>query len=183
MLTLNDGRKKLYQWDANRKATVNIECDVVHFSNLKYGKALGVEVKNGVVDIPNKFLESGADINCWAFVQDDAGSYTRQEHTLKVIKRPKPSDYVYTETEVITIQNAVENALQEAKESGDFRGEKGDKGDKGDRGEQGEKGEKGEQGEQGVKGDAYVLTAADKAEIVSSVLSALPVYKGEVIPL
>ena len=30
MLTLNDGRKELYQWDTGRAATVDIDCDIVH---------------------------------------------------------------------------------------------------------------------------------------------------------
>ena len=134
MLTLNDGRKELYQWDTGRTATVAIECDVVHFANLKCGESLAVEVKAGEVSIPNKLLTSGAPIYCWAFAKDDSGSYTKKEQTLAVTKRAKPSDYVYTETEVITIKTAVENALQEAKESGDFKGEKGDKGDTGENG-------------------------------------------------
>ena len=55
-------------------------------------------------------------------------------------------------------QNA--DALDEiatARANGEFKGEKGDKGD---------------------KGDDYVLTAADKSEMVSSVLSKLPTWTG-----
>ena len=128
MLTLNDGRKELYQWDTGRTATVDIECDVVHFANLQYGESLAVEVKEGKVDIPNKLLTSGAQIYCWAFVKDESGAYTKKEQAFDVIKRAKPSDYVYTETEVITIKTAVENALQEAKESGEFKGDNGQNG-------------------------------------------------------
>ena len=53
----------------------------------------------------------------------------------------------------------VRTALQEAKDSGEFKGDKGDKGDTGSTGPQGEKGEPGPmgetgpQGEQGPKGD------------------------------
>ena len=61
-------------------------------------------------------------------MKDEGGAYTKKEQTLDVVKRAKPSDYVYTETEVISIQTAVENALQEAKESGEFKGDKGDAG-------------------------------------------------------
>lgn len=102
MLTLNDGRKEMYQWDIGRIATIDVECDVVHFSNLKYGASLAVEVKNGEVAIPNKLLTSGEHIYCWAFVEDENGKYTKQEQTLNVNKRAKPSDYVYTETETLT---------------------------------------------------------------------------------
>lgn len=129
MLTLNDGRKELYQWDTGRTATVDIECDVVHFANLKYGESLAVEVKGGKVAIPNKLLMSGEPIYCWAFVKDENGAYTKKEQTFVVTKRAKPSDYVYTETDVITVKTAVDKDLEEAKERGDFKGEKGDKGD------------------------------------------------------
>ena len=54
---------------------------------------------------------------------------------------------------------AVEDALTEAKNSGDFKGDKGDKGDT------------------PVKGTDY-WTAADKQGIVSDVLAALPTWEG-----
>ena len=152
MLVLNDGRKQLYQWDTGRTASVSIDCDIVHFSNLTYGEALAVQVKNGEVEIPNQLLANGSPVHCWAFILDENGAYTKQEQTIDVIKRGKPSDYVYTQTEVITIQAAVENALEKAKESGDFKGDKGDKGEKGEKGEQGERGLQGVQGIQGERG-------------------------------
>lgn len=145
MLTLNDGRNKLYQWDTGRVATVNTDCDAVHFSNFKYGNSLSVAVKNGTVAIPNQLLLSSAPLYCWAFATDDNGAYTKKEQQLEVIKRAKPSNYVYTETEVVTIQTAVEDALKKAKESGEFDGKDGE------------------------KGDSYVLTSADKAEISSNI--------------
>ena len=53
------------------------------------------------------------------------------------------------------------------------------KGDKGDTGEKGEKGTDGKDGYTPQKGVDY-YTDADKAEMVSTVLAALPVYGGEV---
>ena len=72
-----------------------------------------------------------------------------------------------------------------------IKGVKGDKGDKGDTGATGATGEQGPQGIQGpagadgadgytpVKGKDY-FTDSDKAEMVSSVIAALPVYDGSV---
>ena len=60
------------------------------------------------------------------------------------------------------LTSAVETALEEAKASGEFKGEKGDKGDKGDTPQ---------------KGIDY-YTAADKTEMVNMVLSALPTWEG-----
>lgn len=168
MLTLNDGREELYQYDTGRIATVAIECDVVHFSCLTHGNALAVKVKDGVVEIPNDLLMLGADIHAWAFVVDDKGGYTKKEQVLKVKKRPKPSDYVYTNTEIITIETAVNDALEKAKESGEFDGEKGEKGDTG---------EKGADGKTPEKGVDY-FTEAEKQEIVTDVINALPEWQG-----
>ena len=169
MLTLNDGRKELYQWDTGRTATVNVECDVVHFSCLNYGNAPAVNVKDGVVEIPNDLLMIGADIYAWAFVVDSEGGYTKQEQTLTVNKRPKPSNYVYTQTEVITIETAVKDALEKAKESGDF---------KGDNGKDGKDGKDGVDGKDGADGEDYVLTDADKDEIADIVIDILPKWNG-----
>ena len=138
MLVLNDGRKKLYQWDTGRVATVSVDCDVVHFSNLNFGGSVSIEVAEGQVKIPNQLLTSGADVYCWAVVEDENGYFTKKEQIIEVIRRPKPSDYIYNETEVIGVQAAVKNALEEAKESGDFKGD---------------------------PGDDYVLTEDDKTEI------------------
>lgn len=69
-----------------------------------------------------------------------------------------------------------------------LKGEKGDKGDKGDPGENGKNGKDGTNGANGkdgadgytpIKGTDY-FTEADKAEMVSSVIAALPVYDGSV---
>lgn len=65
-------------------------------------------------------------------------------------------------------------------------GAKGDKGDTGPAGKDGTNGKDGADGQPGkdgktpVKGTDY-FTEADKAEMVSAVISALPVYNGEVV--
>ena len=63
-----------------------------------------------------------------------------------------------------------------------IKGVKGDKGDKGEAGESGKDGANGKDGADGytpVKGKDY-FTDSDKAEMVSSVIAALPVYDGSV---
>ena len=44
---------------------------------------------------------------------------------------------------------------------------------KGDKGDKGVKGDKGDQGNKGDQGDAYIITEADKKEIVNDVLLSL----------
>jgi hypothetical protein len=151
-LTLDDGREKLFQWDTGRIATVTLEeVNEVHFANLKYGKSFTVEIENGKAIIPDEVLQTGEPIYCWAYVGTVSSGYTYKEQFFVVKKRPKPADYVYTPTEIQSFENLakevkeiipveVENALEEAKASGDFKGDKGDKGEKGDPGEKGEPG-------------------------------------------
>ena len=59
----------------------------------------------------------------------------------------------------------------------DLKGEKGDKGDTGPQGDTGETGATGVDGYTPVKGTDY-YTEADKAEMVSAVLAALPTWTG-----
>lgn len=100
MLTLTDGRDKLYQWDTDVFATVDDESiNEVHFSHLWYGENYNVEVKNGTVRVPDEVLQNGADIYVWAYIATENGGVTKRDCTLNVTKRPKPNDYVYTATE------------------------------------------------------------------------------------
>ena len=103
VLKLKDGRKKLYQWDVGVVADVTDEnINEVHFSNLRYGVSFNIEVQNGTVTIPPEVLQSGAGVFCWAFVRRENGGYTKKEQVFNVEKRPRPADYIYKPTDVLT---------------------------------------------------------------------------------
>lgn len=144
MIKLNDGRNELWQWDTGRVLTVTEECDIMHFANLMYGNAIPVQVVDGLVNIPDELLQTGADLICWCFIGNPENGYTKLTKTFEVNKKPKPNDYVFTPTEQITIkdliqrveaaedyvspeniQTRIDDALLEAKESGEFDGEDG----------------------------------------------------------
>lgn len=79
-----------------------------------------------------------------------------------------------------TLSEAINTALALAKESGAFKGEPGEPGPQGPQGEPGYPGAPGEKGDPGYtpqKGTDY-YTETDKAEMVNSVLSALPTWTG-----
>lgn len=103
MIKLADGRGHLYQWDTGRQ----VECDAeqVHFSNHHYGTSIDVDVKDGKATIPNQLLTSATPLKAWAWVKDGSGEYTKEEQIFLVAKRNKPSDYVYTPTEIKTWQD------------------------------------------------------------------------------
>lgn len=123
----------LYQWEAGRKIQIiplpKMHINAVHFSNFGDSEALVVEPReeNGIIiaDIPNILLQSGKNIVVYTVNISADSVETLVERTFSVRNRAKPGDYVYTETEVLTITTAVEKALQEAKESGEFDGKDG----------------------------------------------------------
>ena len=103
VLKLKDDRKELYQWDVGVVADVTDEnINEVHFSNIRYGVSFNIEVKDRTVTIPPEVLQSGAGVFCWAFVRRENGGYTKKEQVFNVEKRPRPADYIYEPTEILT---------------------------------------------------------------------------------
>lgn len=91
-----------YQWDINRKLLINDKSvNEVHFANSYSTNALvcAVYEKDGkrVVNVPNILLQEHYQINAYLY---DNERYTKQLIPIEVIKRKKPDDYVYTETEI-----------------------------------------------------------------------------------
>lgn len=114
MFTLQDGREHLYQWDLDRYIVVNDDtiCEV-HFCNRTSDCSLVVEVKDGLAAIPNILLQDARPIRAYAYCDD---KYTLTENQFTVKARTKPSDYVYTETEIITVETIVKR-MDELEES------------------------------------------------------------------
>ena len=131
MMKILDGRERFYQWDLNQKITsADFKVgDEVHFFNMKQPSALTVVAYdfNGkvVADVPNILLQNALQLVVWHYVTKDNASQTTNEHRFDVEQRAKPSDYVYTETEVWTAEKAVAEALEKAKASGEFDGNDG----------------------------------------------------------
>lgn len=103
MLTLNDGRSELWQWDTGRKLTVGAECSQVHFSNKIFGRSIDVDVVDGVAVIPDVLLQTDKDLTAWAVVGTPENGYTKISKVFKVNKRNKPADYVFTPPEQTTL--------------------------------------------------------------------------------
>lgn len=162
MLTLNDGRSELWQWDTGRILTVDADCSQVHFSNKVFGRSIDVDVVNGTAVIPDILLQTDKDLNVWAFVGTADNGYTKINKTFKVNRRNKPADYVFTPVEQTTISEiaAIAQSVRDDADAGLFDGAQGPEGPigpvgpKGEQGVQGEKGDIGPQGPKGDKGDA-----------------------------
>ena len=118
MLTLNDGRSELWQWDTGRKLTVDTECSQVHFSNNVFGRSIDMPVIDGVVEIPDFLLQTDKDLNVWAFVGTPENGYTKISKSFKVNRRNKPADYVFTPTDQTTLGELLER-LEKIEETQD----------------------------------------------------------------
>ena len=154
MLTLNDGRSELWQWDTGRALAVDTDCSQVHFSNKVFGRSIDVDVTDGVAIIPDILLQTDKDLNVWAFVGTAENGYTKISKTFRVNRRNKPADYVFTPVEQTTIAEiyAIAQSVRDDADNGLFDGAPGPQGPKGETGQQGPKGEKGETGPQGPQG-------------------------------
>lgn len=105
MLTLNDGRSELWQWDTGRTLAVDADCSQVHFSNKVFGRSIDVDVTDGVAIIPDILLQTDKDLNVWAFVGTAENGYTKISKTFKVNRRNKPADYVFTPVDQKTLDD------------------------------------------------------------------------------
>lgn len=105
MFKILDGRDKFYQWDSDRKLIIeDASITEVHFSNRTDDYSLVCEtyVEDGItlVNVPNILLQTDLRIHVYAV----DGNYTKHEKCYEIVARTKPSDYVYTETEIINWQ-------------------------------------------------------------------------------
>ena len=108
MLTLNDGRDELWQWDTGRTLDVDADCTQVHFSNNVFGRSIDVDVVGGVAIIPDILLQTDKDLNVWAFSGTAENGYTKISKTFKVNRRNKPSDYVFTPPDQTSLEEIKE---------------------------------------------------------------------------
>lgn len=125
---IRDGREYFYQWDIDRQILVLDETITeVHFCNRTDDCSLVVEVKeielfadNKLIkveryaEVPNILLQDNWKIRVYAYC---GSKYTKVEQVFNVKSRSKPSEYVYTETEVLTYER-LEKRLDEIEEKG-----------------------------------------------------------------
>ena len=116
MLTLNDGRNELWQWDTGRTLSVDAECSQVHFGRNVYGRSIDVDVIDGVAEIPDVLLQTDRPFTAWAFVGTPENGYTKISKEFVVNKRNKPADYVFTQEEKITLRDVIKR-LEDVEEN------------------------------------------------------------------
>lgn len=118
LLIIEGGRSRLYQWDVDQRLEVmSDEITEVHFVNAVTSPALVCEVyeEDGrrFANIPNILLQQSWPIQAYGC----CGSRVRDVETCKVIRRERPADYVYTETELKTFAT-LEERIKKLEENG-----------------------------------------------------------------
>lgn len=203
-IEIADGRGALWQWDTGRKVKITDGDGVtqVHYQNRCFGRSVDVDVgADGTAIIPDELLQDWHPLTAYAYVTDDAGAYTMVQQDFIVHKRAKPAGYVYTPTDQMTLQtiqrqigdladltteakDTLVAAINEAARTGGGIGSMALRVEDGYIQYSTDGGStwtnliamadlKGAAGHTPVKGTDY-WTAADKQEIVSSVIAALP---------
>ena len=114
MFRIADGREYFYAWDLDRQIVVDDpSITEVHFCNRTEDVSLVVEVVDGLANVPNILLQSSFDMRVFGY----DGKATRYDAVFKVKAKTKPSDYVYTETEIKSYEY-LENKIREIEEQG-----------------------------------------------------------------
>ena len=161
MFKIYDGRSHFYQWDIDRKLIVeDASISEVHFCNQtdNYSLVCKTYIEDGLnlVNVPNILLQNDWRINVYAY----DSNYTKFSEQFDVIRRCKPEDYVYTETEILNY-NTLSDRITKIEEGGGITPTIGDNGNwylgstdtgKPSRGEKGPKGDKGATGATGNTG-------------------------------
>lgn len=118
MFKIYDGRESFYQWDLDQQLVVaDSTITEVHFCNRTDETSLVCEtyVVNGqiLVNVPNILLQEDWDINVYAY----DGKATKHSANFEVKRKAKPSDYVYTETEIKNYDD-LEKRVNQIEENG-----------------------------------------------------------------
>ena len=98
---------ELWQWDIDRRARMPDGATMLHCALSGSDEAYATEVADGSADIPNVLLQDGGDIDAWA----TDGSRTIGAGKLRVHKRARPPEYVYTATDVWSVEAVVSEAV------------------------------------------------------------------------
>ena len=116
---------RLYQWEVGRQLQIipimGMKVNAVHFSNYGDAEALVVKTKeeNGmlIADIPNILLQSGRKLVAYSVNIAEDCTETLMECVFSVTPRPKPSDYVYTEVEILNYET-LKKRIEEIEKNG-----------------------------------------------------------------
>ena len=108
LIELKDGRSELYQWDTGVELSVGEELSQVHMSINLYETSKDIEVVDGTVKIPDVLLQESGELDIWGFVGTLGEGHTKIHRKIKINRRSKPADYLFTPPEQTTLQKLTE---------------------------------------------------------------------------
>lgn len=126
-MQLLDGRTYAFQWDSDiyvilPKAKAG---ETIHFAHRKDKKALVCTAKEVdsiiVAGVPNLLLQRAGFIQIYHFISDKNGNRTISRDELKVLKKEKPDDYLYEESQILSWEY-LDKRITELEKSGGFGG-------------------------------------------------------------
>ncbi len=106
-LIIADGRSLFYQWDTGQQLIVENGdgCREVHFCHNGDETALVCPIREAegrrVADVPNILLQRAGTLIAYLSEETETAVRTLHGNSFCVKPRPKPEDYIYTETEVL----------------------------------------------------------------------------------
>lgn len=121
-LITETGKSYFYQWDTNQVLIVEDDpnCREVHFGyrDGSFARVCQIREEDGrrVVDIPNELLQKDRTFFVYPISEKEDGTQPPAQ-SFVVLLRPKPDDYVYTQTEVQTYE-ALEERITALEENG-----------------------------------------------------------------
>lgn len=112
-LKIFDGRSNFWQWDTGCQLRL-IGCPDVsqmHFFRVGMSEPMTLSVYEvgsfRVCDVPDEILQDPNDFTVYAYVTDTDGNSTVYSKEFLIKDRPKPVGYIYTPTEVQTVESMV----------------------------------------------------------------------------
>lgn len=121
MIWIEDGRKHLFQWDLNRRLVVdNAEATEVHYHTSNKEEDLRVLIENEndirVAKIPNELLQKSGVFRIYLYDSE----HVLETAQFEVKAKCKPEEYIYTETDVIRIEDVIARFIEDYFENNQF---------------------------------------------------------------
>ena len=113
-MTIDNERSCFYQWDIGQRLLMD-ECPAgveVHFAVIPRKALDTVRCESALIaesyaenekiyaDVPNCLLQVSGELKVYLFDRDDNKGYTVLSKTFSIIPRPRPVDYIFTESEI-----------------------------------------------------------------------------------
>ena len=98
-IQLSNGMLHFYQWDTGQQVKEPDGVETIHF-RIDNDHAAPITVVSGWATVPDECFQSGDDLIYYAYDEN----HTTDSARVEVVKRQKPTYYVYSETDIKTLE-------------------------------------------------------------------------------